>query len=95
MVEELGSVGMSERNAFPRGKVLRGTYPYKFQLIGQLGKPIGIIKKSGFPGITGKTRLFCGVDHAISRVRGLPPRMWKCRWGTVWPASGPQLLTTR
>ena len=33
--------------------------------------------------------------YAISRFRGLPPRMWKCRWGTVWPASGPQLDTTR
>ena len=25
----------------------------------------------------------------------LPPRIWKCRWGTVWPESGPQLDATR
>ena len=24
-----------------------------------------------------------------------PPRIWKCRWGTLWQASGPQLETTR
>ena len=25
----------------------------------------------------------------------VPPRIWKCRWGTDWQASGPQLETTR
>ena len=33
--------------------------------------------------------------YAISSASGLPPRMWKCRWNTVCPASAPQLLTTR
>ena len=36
-----------------------------------------------------------GLSQAISRARVLPPRMWKWRCWTVWPASGPQLETTR
>ena len=35
------------------------------------------------------------ICQAIWRDNSLPPRMWKCRWNTVWPASAPQLLTTR
>ena len=33
--------------------------------------------------------------YAISSARVFPPRMWKWRCCTVWPASAPQLLTTR